>query len=149
MAVIEFSLDGKIRHANENFLKTLGYRLEEVVGKHHSMFVEPADRSSEAYRQFWSDLGSGKFQAGEFKRVGKGGTVIWIQASYNPIFDPSGKPFKVVKFASDVTEQVNARRKNAQIVESVREAAIRLSTSSTDLSTVTNQIAVDADDSSA
>ena len=148
MAVIEFALDGKIRHANENFLKTLGYRIDEVVGKHHSMFVDPAERSSEAYRQFWSDLGSGKFQAGEFKRIGNGGKVIWIQASYNPIFDPSGRPFKVVKFASDVTDQVNARRKNAQIVESVRAAAIRLSASSSDLSTVTKQIAVDADDSS-
>ena len=149
MAVIEFALDGKICHANENFLNALGYRLDEVVGNHHSMFVEPADRSTEAYRQFWVDLGAGKFQAGEFKRIGKGGKVVWIQASYNPILDPSGKPFKVVKFASDVTGQVNARIKNAQIVESVRGAAIRLSTTSSDLSIVTKQIAVDADDSSA
>lgn len=104
-AVIEFELDGTVITANENFLKTLGYRLEEVRGQHHSMFVEPAQRSSHEYKQFWIDLGNGKFKASEYKRLGKGGREVWIQASYNPIFDDNGKPFKVVKYATDVTAQ--------------------------------------------
>ena len=102
-AVIEFNLDGTVYTANDNFLKTLGYTLDEIKGKHHSMFVEPAYRDSAEYRQFWRDLNDGKFQAAEYKRIGKGGREVWIQASYNPIFDASGKPFKVVKFATDVT----------------------------------------------
>jgi methyl-accepting chemotaxis protein len=102
-AVIEFKLDGTIITANDNFLNALGYRLEEIQGKHHSMFVESAYGSSPAYKQFWADLNAGKFQAAEYKRIGKGGKEVWIQASYNPIFDPQGKPFKVVKYATDVT----------------------------------------------
>jgi methyl-accepting chemotaxis protein len=102
-AVIEFNLDGIILNANENFLKTLGYRLDEIKGQHHSMFVEPSYRASAEYRQFWCNLNDGKFQSGEFKRIGKGGKEVWIQGSYNPIFDLNGKPFKVVKFATDVT----------------------------------------------
>ena len=102
-AVIEFNLDGTVISANENFLKVLGYRLEEIKGQHHSLFVEPAYRASAEYKQFWRDLNDGKFQAAEYKRIGKGGKEVWIQASYNPIFDLNGKPFKVVKFATDVT----------------------------------------------
>jgi methyl-accepting chemotaxis protein len=102
-AVIEFNLDGTVSMANENFLKVLGYSLDEIQGKHHSMFVEPAYRDSPEYKQFWRDLNDGKFQAAEYKRIGKGGREVWIQASYNPIFDANGKPFKVVKFATDVT----------------------------------------------
>jgi methyl-accepting chemotaxis protein len=102
-AIIEFNLDGTVITANENFLKTLGYRLEEIQGKHHSMFVDHAYRDSSEYRQFWRDLNDGKFQAAEYKRIGKGGREVWIQASYNPIFDLNGNPFKVVKFATDVT----------------------------------------------
>ena len=104
-AVIEFNLDGTIVKANENFLKTLGYSLAEIQGKHHSMFVEPAMRESSAYREFWTRLNAGEYLAAEFKRIGKGGKEIWILASYNPILDEKGKPFKVVKFATDVTEQ--------------------------------------------
>jgi methyl-accepting chemotaxis protein len=102
-AVIEFNLDGTIITANDNFLNVLGYRLDEIQHKHHSMFVEPGYGASAEYRQFWADLSAGKFQAAEYKRLGKGGKEIWIQASYNPIFDPSGKPYKVVKYATDVT----------------------------------------------
>jgi methyl-accepting chemotaxis protein len=104
-AVIEFSLDGKILHANENFLKTLGYSLEEIKDNHHSMFVDADYRQSSDYRLFWERLGRGEYDVGQYKRIGKGGRVIWIQASYNPIFDKSGKPFKVVKFATDITQQ--------------------------------------------
>jgi methyl-accepting chemotaxis protein len=104
-AVIEFNLDGTVVTANENFLKALGYSLGEIRGKHHSMFVEPAMRDSAAYREFWANLNRGQYQAGEFKRIGKSGREVWILASYNPVLDEKGKPFKVVKFATDVTEQ--------------------------------------------
>lgn len=104
-AVIEFNLDGTIITANDNFCKTLGYTLEEIKGQHHSLFVDAAYRASGEYSQFWRDLNAGKFQAAEYKRIGKGGKEVWIQASYNPIFDLNGKPFKVVKYATDVTER--------------------------------------------
>lgn len=102
-AVIEFTLDGTILWANENFLKTLGYTLDEIKGHHHSMFVEPAERSSSAYAAFWQLLRQGEYQARQFKRIGKGGRTIWIEASYNPILDPSGKLVKVAKYATDIT----------------------------------------------
>jgi methyl-accepting chemotaxis protein len=104
-AVIEFNLDGTIITANDNFLAAVGYRLEEIQGKHHQMFVAPGERESAAYREFWASLNRGQFQSAEYKRYGKGGKEIWILASYNPILDDAGKPFKVVKFASDVSEQ--------------------------------------------
>jgi methyl-accepting chemotaxis protein len=102
-AVIEFNLDGTIITANDNFLNTLGYSLQEVKGHHHSMFVEPGYRQSVEYKHFWEKLGRGEFDAAQYKRIGKGGKEVWIQASYNPIMDASGRPFKVVKFASDIT----------------------------------------------
>ena len=104
-AVIEFKLDGTILSANENFLVTVGYTLTEVQGKHHSMFVDPVHARSPEYRQFWEKLGRGEFDSGRYKRIAKGGKEIWIQASYNAILDRSGRPFKVVKFATDITEQ--------------------------------------------
>jgi methyl-accepting chemotaxis protein len=116
-AVISFDLSGKILHANENFLNALGYALSEVQGQHHSIFVEPVYRSSHEYRAFWDKLARGEFDAGQYKRITKTGGEIWIQASYNPIFDPSGKPYKVVKFATDITAQVNANRLLEQTVE--------------------------------
>ncbi|MFY0022406.1 PAS domain-containing protein, partial [Acinetobacter baumannii] len=85
--------------ANDNFLNVLGYRLEEIKGQHHSMFVEPAYRASEAYRQFWDKLRRGEFDSGQDRRLGKGGKEVWIQASYNPVFDDEGKPYKVIKYA--------------------------------------------------
>jgi methyl-accepting chemotaxis protein len=104
-AVIEFQLDGTILTANENFLKTMGYTLEEIKGKHHSLFVELEYKNSLDYQKFWQKLRSGDFQTAEYKRIGKNGKEIWIQASYNPILDLSGKPFKVVKYATDITAQ--------------------------------------------
>ena len=104
-AVIEFNLDGTIITANDNFLNVVGYTLEEIQGQHHRMFVEESFRASVEYRQFWEDLNRGKYQTAEYKRIGKGGKEVWIQASYNPILDLNGKPFKVVKYATDVTEQ--------------------------------------------
>ncbi len=111
-AVIEFNMDGTIVDANDNFLNTVGYSIEEIKGKHHSMFVETSYGNSEEYKNFWKKLNSGKFEAGEYKRIGNGGKEVWIQASYNPILDMNGKPFKVVKFATNITDQ---KLKNADV----------------------------------
>ncbi len=113
-ATIEFSLDGKIVDANDNFLSVTGYSLDEIKGKHHSMFVDPEYKNSADYRAFWEALKRGEFQSGEYKRFGRGGAEVWIQASYNPILDGTGKPFKVVKFASDITEEVQKRHKDEE-----------------------------------
>ncbi|WP_420135326.1 methyl-accepting chemotaxis protein [Rhodopseudomonas sp.] len=121
-AVIEFNMDGTVRTANENFLKTIGYTLDEIKGKHHSMFVEPAVRDSASYRDFWAALNRGEYQAAEYKRIGKGGREIWMQASYNPIFDDKGKPAKVVKFATDVTEQKLKNADMAGQIEAIRKS---------------------------
>ena len=109
-AVIEFALDGTILNANDNFLSATGYTLGEVRGKHHRMFVEPSYAASEEYGLFWDALNRGEYRDGRFKRLGKGGKEVWIQASYNPILDPDGNPFKVVKYAADVTAQVELER---------------------------------------
>ncbi|WP_417503954.1 methyl-accepting chemotaxis protein [Marinomonas gallaica] len=121
-AVIEFDLKGNILFANDNFLDTLGYSLDEVVGKHHSLFVDDAYRHSHEYRDFWANLGRGEFQSGEFCRITKQGKRIWIEASYNPIFDAEGKPFKVVKFASDITEKKNESADFASQLEAISNA---------------------------
>ncbi|HVJ35991.1 MAG TPA: PAS domain-containing methyl-accepting chemotaxis protein [Terriglobia bacterium] len=109
-AVIQFELDGTVIDANENFLAVLGYSLAEIKGKHHSMFVEPSYRDSGAYQQFWQNLRKGEFQAGQFKRIGKGGKECWIEASYNPILDANGRPYKVVKFATDLSKRKEENR---------------------------------------
>ncbi|MFO0775886.1 MAG: methyl-accepting chemotaxis protein [Nitrospiraceae bacterium] len=106
-AVIEFNLDGTIVTANSNFLNCLGYSLSEIRGQHHRMFCDPSYTSSSDYAAFWQKLNRGEFDAGVYKRLGKGGKEIWIQASYNPIMDANGKPYKVMKFATDITEQKN------------------------------------------
>jgi len=108
-AVIEFELDGTVITANDNFLGIFGYGRDDVVGKHHRLFCEPGYAESPQYAEFWQKLGRGEYDAGEFKRIDKDGTEIWLQASYNPIFDMDGRPFKVVKFASDITREVEAR----------------------------------------
>ena len=110
-AVIEFDLQGHVLTANSNFLGVLGYSLEEIAGKHHSIFCEPDYVRSAAYQDFWAKLRNGAFDAGEYKRLGKDGREVWIQATYNPILDSEGKPHKIVKFASDVTE---TKRRNAE-----------------------------------
>jgi len=129
-AVIEFEMDGTIITANENFLGALGYTLDEVRGKHHSMFVDEETLSSTAYKEFWSQLNQGEYMAGEYRRVGKNGQDVWIQGSYNPILDLDGKPIKVVKFATNVTERVelekNAieqKKKTQELIELVVESA--------------------------
>lgn len=136
-AVIEFNMDGTIRNANPNFLNAMGYTLSEVQGRHHSMFVETDERNSPAYKEFWESLNRGKYQAAEYKRIAKGGREIWIQASYNPILDLNGKPFKVVKYATDITAQAVARQKAERargLIESVAAGSEEMSASIREIS---------------
>jgi len=125
-AVVEFEMDGTVIEANANFLKVMGYTLDEIKGKHHSMFVDEAFRQTADYREFWAKLNRGEYEAAEYKRIAKGGKVVWIQASYNPILDRNGKPRKVVKYATDVTEQVNMKHEVAQAAERDKQAAEEL-----------------------
>lgn len=122
LAVIEFRMDGTIITANANFLKTLGYTLEEIQDQHHRMFVQEQYARSDEYAVFWQKLNRGEFWSGEFKRIAKGGREIWIQGSYNPILDMNGKPFKVVKYASDITQQKAAARRAQSMFAMVEEA---------------------------
>ncbi len=136
-AVIEFNLDGTIITANDNFLAALGYSLNDIKGRHHSMFVDPSERDAPAYREFWAKLNRGGYEAGEFKRIARGGREIYIQASYNPILDLNGKPFKVVKYASDITKQVLVRMGNERVrgmMESVAAGAEELNASVREIS---------------
>jgi methyl-accepting chemotaxis protein len=114
---IEFTLDGTIITANENFLKATGYRLDEMKGKHHRMFVDPAYAAGGEYQAFWAKLNRGEYDAGMYRRIGKGGKEIWMQASYNPVKDEMGRPLKVVQFAVDITEQKRAQNKVEQLIE--------------------------------
>lgn len=133
-AMIEFDLDGHVLNANDNFLKAIGYELDEIKGRHHRMFCEEGYTASAAYAEFWAKLNRGEFDAGRYKRLGKGDRVIWIQASYNPIYDGNGRLHKVVKFATDVTAQVELeesvklraaedQRKVEALLRTVRKAA--------------------------
>ena len=136
-AVIEFGMDGKIVTANQNFLDVLGYGLAEIQGKHHSMFVDPAERTDAAYQEFWARLNRGEYQAGEYRRLGRGGKEVWIQASYNPILDLNGKPFKVVKYASDVTAQALTRMRAERarsLIESVAAGSEEMNASIREIS---------------
>ncbi|MBS0315495.1 MAG: PAS domain-containing protein [Proteobacteria bacterium] len=120
-AIIEFKLDGTILTANDNFCRTMGYSLDELRGKHHSIFVEPAIVTSPEYRAFWDKLGRGEFDAGQYKRLGKGGQEVWLRASYNPVCDEMGRPFKVVKCASDVSDGVRTSLAMKQTVEQTQQ----------------------------
>jgi methyl-accepting chemotaxis protein len=146
-AVIEFDLDGKIITANENFLRVMGYRLEEILGRHHSIFVEPALRDGADYRQFWEKLRRGEFQTAQYKRLGKGGKEIWLEATYNPILDADGKPRKVVKFATDVTGRKEQNKTLAHafetgvktMVDAVATSAATMQRTAQALATAANQ----------
>lgn len=148
-AVIEFNLDGTIINANTNFLKTFGYTLEEIRGRHHSMLVPDSEHNSPAYRDFWAKLNRGEFDASEYKRVGKGGREIHIQASYNPILDLNGKPFKVVKYATDVTDAVKQRETLRTCFAAIAENASTLAGASEELSSVSTQMRLNAEETSA
>lgn len=119
-AVIEFQLDGTIITANDNFCATVGYGLDEIRGKHHRMFCEPNYVASADYQDFWAKLRRGEFDSAVYRRLGKGGKEIWIQASYNPIFDAAGRPYKVVKFATDITAQRQEQAELSALMEEVQ-----------------------------
>ena len=125
-AVIEFTPDGQIVSANENFLATLGYSADEIIGKHHSMFCEPAHAQSPEYKNFWKELRAGRFSVGQFMRIGKDNRRVFIQASYNPILDDKGRVFKVVKFAVDVTERMHAVEEIGAALERLSQCNIRV-----------------------
>ncbi len=133
-AVIEFELNGVIRGANENFLRTVGYSLDEIRGQHHRLFVEPAFAASAEYRAFWDKLGRGDYDAGVYRRVGKGGKELWLQASYNPIVDASGRPVKVVKYAADVTAQRSLTNQLSRIMAEIRTAGAEIQMSAEEIS---------------
>ena len=121
-AVIEFQLDGTVITANDNFLNALGYSLGEVQGRKHSMFVSPDQARSAEYQAFWRRLNAGEFVSDKFKRLGKGGREVWIQASYNPVLDAHGRPYKVIKFAADITQQENERaRAEVELARAAQE----------------------------
>ena len=128
-AVIEFNLDGTIITANENFLGAVGYRLDEIKGKHHSIFVDPDYARSAEYKAFWASLNAGEFQSAEYKRFGKGGNEIWIQATYNPIRDHKGRVAKVVKFATDITKEALERQRRIEAQKNIDHDINEISTS--------------------
>ena len=121
LGVIEFDLKGNITKVNDNFANVTGYSKSEIVGQHHSMFVDAAYKASPDYKAFWEKLGHGEADIGKYQRICKGGKKIWLEASYNPIFDMNGKPFKVVKFATDITEQYNAAKTLETAVEQTKQ----------------------------
>ena len=124
-AIIEFDLEGRILHANENFLNVMGYRLDEIVGRQHGIFVDADEASGQAYRDFWSTLRSGEYKSAEFRRLAKGGRNVWIQATYNPVIGRGGKPVGVVKFATDITaEKLRTLAEGAQIASVHRSQAV-------------------------
>ena len=125
-AVIEFNLDGTVREANPNFFAALGYEPSEVVGRHHSLFMDPAEAQTQAYKDFWRDLNQGQFVAGKFRRMAKGAREIWLQATYNPVMDKDGRPYKVIKFAVDITEAEQTARAQEQQRARMEEAQERL-----------------------
>ncbi|OED50121.1 chemotaxis protein, partial [Rhodobacteraceae bacterium (ex Bugula neritina AB1)] len=133
-AMIEFELDGTILTANENFLATVGYSLDEIRGQHHRMFCDPEYTRTPEYQKFWSDLAAGEFSAGEYKRFGKGGAEVWINASYNPVLDADGKPFKVVKFATNITAE-------KQVAQEVTRIATRFAEQSQEISAQAHTVA--------
>jgi methyl-accepting chemotaxis protein len=159
-AVIQFELDGTILIANENFLSVMGYSLDEVKGRHHSMFVEASYKNSAEYGEFWRKLGRGEYQSAQYKRIAKGGKEVWIQASYNPILDMNGKPFKVVKFATDITAQIELMANVRKLIDenigaidgavrNAEEQATSAASAATESSANVNSVATGAEELSA
>lgn len=145
-AMIEFTLDGTIIAANDNFLKTMGYSLDEIKGRHHSLFVEPAHKGSVEYRYFWDKLKQGEYQAAQFKRIGKGGKEVWLEASYNPVLDADGRPCKVVKFATDLTQRKVQNAALARSFEtSVKAVVGEVSSSANDMTSTAKALAASSE----
>jgi methyl-accepting chemotaxis protein len=146
--VIEFTHEGVCLTANEIFCNLMGYRLDEIKGKHHSLLVEPAYRDSADYQQFWRNLNEGKFQTSEFKRVGKGGKEVWIQATYNPMLDVNGRVNRVVKFATDITARKAAESSLRITVKTVSDNAQSLASASEELTAVSQQMSSNSEETS-
>ena len=140
-AVIEFELDGTIVNANDNFLSVLGYNLSEIQGKHHSMFVDDQLRRSPEYREFWALLNRGEFHSGVFHRITKSGRGVWIQASYNPIFDANGRISRVIKYATDITATHEASEQTSRVSDSISESVNQFSQTITEISSNVNRTA--------
>ena len=132
-AIIEFDLDGTIRTANDNFLRVIGYSMAEIRGKHHRIFVDPQYAASPEYEAFWAKLRRGEYDAAEYRRIAKGGREVWLQASYNPVFDANGRPIKVVKFATDITEQKRTTQQLSALVAQIRVSVSEVTTSAKDI----------------
>jgi methyl-accepting chemotaxis protein len=140
-AVIEFELDGTIVNANENFLSLLGYNLTEVQGKNHSMFVDDSTRRSPEYREFWTKLNRGDYQVGVFSRITKSGREVWIQASYNPMFDANGRISRVIKYATDISKAHEARAQTSRVSDAISESVAQFSQTITEISSNVNRTA--------
>ena len=125
MAMIEFNLQGEVLTANDNFLNTMGYRLEDIRGKHHRLFCNREEADSAGYKSFWAQLNRGEYVSGRFQRVGRNGQPIWLRATYNPVFDSNGKLYKVVKFATDVTEQVQHQEAESRAARIAYDTALQ------------------------
>lgn len=120
LAMVEFKLDGTVITANEKFLKATGYLLGEIQGKHHRMFVDPAEREQPAYAAFWESLRAGEYNAGQYRRIRKDGREVWLQATYNPILDGKGQPLKIVKYCCDITEQIREAARSATAAKEIK-----------------------------
>jgi methyl-accepting chemotaxis protein len=148
-AMIEFTPDGTIVTANRNFLEAMGYSLNDIKGQHHRMFVDPAERESPAYREFWAKLGRGEFIAGDFRRITRSGKELWLSATYSALNDASGKTYKVVKIARDATAAIQLRQRVDGIMKAVGENARGLNDASEELSAVAQQMSAAAEETSA
>ncbi|WP_248323831.1 MULTISPECIES: PAS domain-containing methyl-accepting chemotaxis protein [unclassified Caballeronia] len=138
-AVIEFDLEGNVLAANQNFTDAIGYTLREIVGKHHRMFCDPETTATAEYRDFWARLSRGDYHAGRFERVSKHGYRVWLQATYNPVLDESGRPYKIVKYASDITAQVERERRMQASLIAMSEKIDELSQSIDGIATRTRE----------
>ena len=142
-AMIQFTKDGKILEANEKFLKTMGYRAEEIIGQHHSMFCDPALVASEEYRQLWAKLGRGEYHAGRFRRVAKGGGVVWIEGAYNPLLEPDGTVSRILKVATDASKQVELMETLNRQIGEIEGAVQRSNGAAAAVQTATEQTSAD------
>jgi methyl-accepting chemotaxis protein len=146
LAIIQFEMDGTIIDANENFQTIMGYTLSDIRGKHHSMFAPPGVKESAEYREFWAKLNRGEFQAGRFRRIGNRGKEVWLDASYSPILDTNGKPFKVVKYAIDLTPRKAENAKLAGDFETgVKSLVDSVSTSSDEMQSTAESLSAAAE----
>jgi len=144
-AMISFKMDGTILHANNNFLNTMGYELEEIVGEHHSIFIDSEFAKTMEYQDFWHNLNKGEYQSAQYKRIGKNGKEVWIEASYNPIFDMNGNLIKVVKLATDITK---FKQETSNMAKKVSSLVGALASSATEMESSSEALAVSSEEAS-